>query len=265
MKRTIGILFAGLLASPLQSSEATRTESVVPASYKVYEILVESRPTRCRHRPRMAARWLSIRRSLASPFGWHDTDGAGGPEFTITRGNNVHAYTDIDANNSRTPAAHPDGGAGAPVRFPARPRPSASEHLSPGGGDQPVLLEQHHPRRLHGYGFDEAAGNFQVQQLRQRRAGQRRRSAPRRRTARAPTTPTSRPRPTACARGCRCSSARFPSPMRRRPSTTGSSTHEYGHGISNRLTGGPANVVVSATPNRWAKAGATSSGSSSPP
>jgi len=35
----------------------------------------------------------------ASPFGWHDTDGAPGPEFTITRGNNVHAYTDHDNSN----------------------------------------------------------------------------------------------------------------------------------------------------------------------
>ncbi|HEX6207659.1 MAG TPA: M36 family metallopeptidase [Actinomycetota bacterium] len=35
----------------------------------------------------------------ASPFGWHDTDGAMGPEFTITRGNNVHAYTDHDNSN----------------------------------------------------------------------------------------------------------------------------------------------------------------------
>ncbi|MGH3016073.1 MAG: M36 family metallopeptidase, partial [Gaiellaceae bacterium] len=32
----------------------------------------------------------------ASPFGWHDTDGAPGAEFTITRGNNVHSYTDRD-------------------------------------------------------------------------------------------------------------------------------------------------------------------------
>src|SRR5262245_56004853 len=33
----------------------------------------------------------------ASPFGWHDTNGAPGAEYTVTRGNNVHAYTDVDA------------------------------------------------------------------------------------------------------------------------------------------------------------------------
>jgi extracellular elastinolytic metalloproteinase len=35
----------------------------------------------------------------ASPFGWHDTDGVVGPEFTITRGNNVLAKEDVDGNN----------------------------------------------------------------------------------------------------------------------------------------------------------------------
>ncbi len=47
----------------------------------------------------------------ASPFGWHDTNGVAGPEFTVTRGNNVHAYTDIDANNVADPGSDPDGGA----------------------------------------------------------------------------------------------------------------------------------------------------------
>ncbi len=38
--------------------------------------------------------------AAASPFGWHDTNGVGGsPEYTITRGNNVHAYEDSNANN----------------------------------------------------------------------------------------------------------------------------------------------------------------------
>ena len=38
--------------------------------------------------------------------------------------------------------------------------------------------------------------------------------------------------------------------------------HEYGHGVSNRLTGGPATWRASATPSRWARAGATTSRSS---
>lgn len=35
---------------------------------------------------------------VASPFGWHDTNGVSGNEYTITRGNNVHAYEDRDAD-----------------------------------------------------------------------------------------------------------------------------------------------------------------------
>lgn len=35
----------------------------------------------------------------ASPFGWHDTDGVDGAEYTITRGNNVHVYLDLEDTN----------------------------------------------------------------------------------------------------------------------------------------------------------------------
>ncbi|MBK7226957.1 MAG: M36 family metallopeptidase [Saprospiraceae bacterium] len=44
-----------------------------------------------------------------SPFGWHDTNGAAGAEFTITRGNNTHAYEDGGNVGS---GFSPDGGAG---------------------------------------------------------------------------------------------------------------------------------------------------------
>jgi len=44
----------------------------------------------------------------ASPYGWHDTDGAVGAEFTITRGNNVLAQDDINGNNGS--GYSPDGG-----------------------------------------------------------------------------------------------------------------------------------------------------------
>jgi hypothetical protein len=40
--------------------------------------------------------------ATASPFGWHDTDGAAGPEFTTARGNNAHAYTDHNNDNAPT-------------------------------------------------------------------------------------------------------------------------------------------------------------------
>ena len=49
--------------------------------------------------------------STATPFGWHDTDGiAGTPNYTITRGNNVHAYDD-SANKNVSQGNEPNGGA----------------------------------------------------------------------------------------------------------------------------------------------------------
>lgn len=46
---------------------------------------------------------------IASPYGWHDTNGAAGTEYNITRGNNVYAYEDANADN--LPGYSPDGGA----------------------------------------------------------------------------------------------------------------------------------------------------------
>jgi extracellular elastinolytic metalloproteinase len=48
--------------------------------------------------------------SMATPFGWHDTDGIlGTPNYTITRGNNVHAYEDTN-NKNATSNNEPNGG-----------------------------------------------------------------------------------------------------------------------------------------------------------
>jgi hypothetical protein len=97
----------------------------------------------------------------ASPFGWHDTNGAAGPEFTRTRGNNVHAYADRDNNNIADPGTDPDGGAGLDFDFPLdltkRPldsRDAAVTNLFYWNNIVHDVLYRH--------GFDEAAGNFQV-------------------------------------------------------------------------------------------------------
>lgn len=46
---------------------------------------------------------------VASPFGWHDLDGVPGSDTKITRGNNVHAYQDRDADYASS-NDEPDGG-----------------------------------------------------------------------------------------------------------------------------------------------------------
>ena len=57
---------------------------------------------------RRSGRWCeNAADPSASPFGWHDTNGVAGAEFTDTRGNNVHAYADRDNNNVADPGSEP--------------------------------------------------------------------------------------------------------------------------------------------------------------
>ncbi|HXV56892.1 MAG TPA: M36 family metallopeptidase [Gaiellaceae bacterium] len=100
--------------------------------------------------------------ALASPFGWHDTDGVAGPEFTRTQGNNVHAYSDRDANNQPDPGSDPDGGATLTFDFVAD---YLNEHPQT-YPDAAVTNLFYWCNTVHDltyqYGFDEPAGNFQV-------------------------------------------------------------------------------------------------------
>src|SRR5947207_10298201 len=97
--------------------------------------------------------------ALASPFGWHDTNGAAGAEFTDTRGNNVSAQDDTDANN--TGGNHPDGGASLNFDFPLDLTQAPSTYQSAAITNLfywvNILHDVHYQ-----YGFTEAAGNFQV-------------------------------------------------------------------------------------------------------
>ncbi len=100
----------------------------------------------------------------ASPFGWHDTDGVAGAEFTTTRGNNVCAQQDRDGNNTACGGvAQPDGGAsldftGAVVPLDLNQEPTTYQ-------DAAVVNLFYWNNVMHDllyqYGFDEASGNFQ--------------------------------------------------------------------------------------------------------
>ena len=96
----------------------------------------------------------------ASPFGWHDTDGVEGAEYTITRGNNTHAYHDIfDINNSMDD--EPDGGPTLDFDFPLDLGPRR-----PYTQIEPAVTNLFYWSNInhdlwYKYGFDEAAGNFQ--------------------------------------------------------------------------------------------------------
>lgn len=97
--------------------------------------------------------------SLASPYGWHDTDGVEGVEFTITRGNNVYASEDtLDIDE---PGFSPDGGNDLIFDFPYHENAKPSDNLSAAITNLFVWNNFLHDIFYH-YGFDEEAGNFQV-------------------------------------------------------------------------------------------------------
>jgi hypothetical protein len=101
----------------------------------------------------------------ASPFGWHDTDGAAGAEFTTTRGNNVCAQQDRDGNNSACgTVAQPNGGGTLDFTGSVVPLDLATQQ--PGDYQDAAVVNLFYWNNimhdlLYQYGFDEASGNFQ--------------------------------------------------------------------------------------------------------
>lgn len=95
----------------------------------------------------------------ASPYGWHDTDGVEGPEYTITRGNNVYAYQDKNDDDA-SDGPETDGGSALnfdfPIDFTKDPRESA---------DAAVTNLFYMVNMMHDVtsmvGFTEEFGNFQ--------------------------------------------------------------------------------------------------------
>lgn len=124
-------------------------------AYNVFAMPAES-PS---HGPRMYIN-TSAADAKASPYGWHSTIQSSNPEFTITRGNNVHAYE--DPNNNNNPLNYsPNGGANLlfdyPVDFTKQPvtyRDAAITNL--------FYMNNLMHDVWYQYGFDELSGNFQV-------------------------------------------------------------------------------------------------------
>ena len=101
---------------------------------------------------------------LVSPFGWHDTNGIAGPEFTDTRGNNV--FVQVGGLGSRPPNPTGDRAQGGPeLEFLDQFNPDLN-HNDPQNQRASttnafVTLNLTHDI-LARYGFDEAAGNYQA-------------------------------------------------------------------------------------------------------
>ncbi|MBK8641095.1 MAG: M36 family metallopeptidase [Saprospiraceae bacterium] len=194
--------------------------------YRVYAMPIES--------PGHGGRTLVLNpdNALASPFGWHDTNGAAGPEFTITRGNNTHSYE--DGNN---PGFSPDGGGGLTFDYPINTVYTMGvDESEPAAITNLFYWTNIIHDVIYQYGFTEAAGNFQVNNY--GRGG------------------TGNDDVMAEAQdGSGTCNANFATPIegnrpRMQMYVCGNRDgdldnaviiHEYGHGISIRLTGGPFN------------------------
>ena len=152
-----------ILATPSLASTPpliTTQASLAPDDYRVFHMPVES-PI---HNPQGPAGPPDEGRTLesnpadatASPFGWHDTNGVAGAEYTITRGNNVHAYE--DGNNS---GFSPDCGGSLICDF------ALDLSQTPDNYEAAAITNLFHWNNLihdvwYQYGFDEPAGNMQA-------------------------------------------------------------------------------------------------------
>ncbi len=96
---------------------------------------------------------------LASPYGWHDTNGAVGNEYTITRGNNVYAQDDNDGNDGT--GTSPNGGTTLVFDFPyLGTAEQPSTYLSAATTNLFYMCNVIHDV-WYQYGFNEVNGNFQ--------------------------------------------------------------------------------------------------------
>lgn len=179
----------------------------------------------------------------ASPFGWHDIDGIDGPEFTTTVGNNVVAHLDRNGDNVPDTASRPDGGSNLVFNFAfdatLTPQQNANVAVTNLFYWNNVLHDVHQL-----YGFTPAAGNFQTNNYGQgglendavQADGQDNASGGSANNANFATPPDgSAPR-------MQMYEFNQTTPRRDSDLDNGIITHEYGHGVTNRLTGGPANA-----------------------
>ncbi len=97
-----------------------------------------------------------------SPLGWHSISPGDQPDFTTTRGNNVIAF--VDRQGSGSPDISVDGGSNLVFDFPFDQDWEPEEYM-----EAAVTNLFYWNNILHdfsmAYGFDEAAGNFQVTNL----------------------------------------------------------------------------------------------------
>jgi extracellular elastinolytic metalloproteinase len=215
----------------------TRFDMVSDAQYRVYPRPVES-PNHSTPLPPTDARVLVVdpADSIASPLGWQNT---GTQTFTILRGNNVHAYDDKNADNV-PPTSQPSctsSSCSFSINLAADPTTYTAASLTNAFYWTNLVHDIQYR-----YGFDEAAGNFQVNNfgrggaandalLAEVQDGGGENNANM-------FTPADGSRPRMQMYLWTLTTPRADGGL-----DAGVIVHEYGHGISNRLVGGPSNVL----------------------
>jgi hypothetical protein len=215
----------------------TRFDLIASASYQVYQQSNES-PDHSLPLPPSDGRQTVYDPAdpIASPLGWHNT---GSASYTIMQGNNIRAYEDSRRYN-RPIGTQPDCTSSLTCAFaldlaqsPSSYRPAAVTNLF-------YWTNLAHDIFYH-YGFDEASGNFQVNNFNKGGTGNDYINA----------------EAQDGAGGCNANfyTPADGSPGRMQMFNCGNATpshdgdldnaviiHEYGHGVTNRLVGGPSNV-----------------------
>ena len=167
--------------------------------------------------------------AAASPGGWHTTAAAG--SSTYSRGNNVDCYLDLDDSNAPTngDAEYADGGAALNFSFPHVPNTDPALYRQAGITNGFYGVNVIHDI-LYNYGFDRPGGNFEANDGDEVLAEIQDSGST-----------------------CNANFGTPPDGMRPRTQTylcgnrdlafdNGITFHEVGHGVSNRLTGGPSNT-----------------------
>jgi hypothetical protein len=205
---------------------------VAHASYNVFPLPAES--------PAETAQTILVdpHDLIASPFGWHDTDGRPGAETPNTSGNNVIAQEDLDGDDLN--GFRPAGGPNLDFNYPANLAGSPLTYTEAAIVNLFYVSNVMHDVFYH-YGFDEVSGNFQqVNYTGLGRGGDAviadAQDGSFFNNAQMFTPPDGQPP--------RMEQFLFTLTLPFRDSSleNGIIAHEYTHGISNRLTGGPMNA-----------------------
>ncbi len=213
-------------SSVVTKSSGKTSSPGLTAAYRVFPLPLES--------PYFGERELIYEADAinlnASPFGWHDTNGVAGNEYTTTRGNNVNAYE--DGNN---PGFQPNPGNSMLFDYPFDQNYTNSNQYESAAITNLFYWNNIIHDIFYEYGFNEVAGNFQQNNYGKGGIGNdyvRAEAQDGSGTCNANFfTPPDGELPRMQMYVCQNKDGDFDNLV---------IMHEYGHGISNRLTGGPS-------------------------